>query len=240
MTNFLSYIREDLKSLADPIAQISGKRFFKEDVSLYGVKTHLVKKLARHYLSEIKYLPKSEIFTYCEELWKSGYLEESFIACHWAESLHKQYSPDDFIVFEKWVASYVTNWASCDTLCNHSIGTFITMYPEYIKKLRDWTHSSNRWVRRASCVSLIVPARKGKFLKDIFELSDLLLSDNDDMVQKGYGWMLKSASAVWQDEVFRYVMRNKERMPRTALRYAIEKMPQELKTLAMKKHMLEI
>jgi 3-methyladenine DNA glycosylase AlkD len=55
------------------------------------------------------------------------------------------------------------------------------------------------------------------------------------MVQKGYGWMLKSASKPHENEIFDFVMQNKARMPRTALRYAIEKMPSELKASAMAK-----
>jgi 3-methyladenine DNA glycosylase AlkD len=109
------------------------------------------------------------------------------------------------------------------------------MYPHKIKDLKEWTKSNNRWVRRASAVTLIVPARKGLFLEDIFEIAGILLLDKDDMVQKGYGWMLKSASQAYQKEVFEYVIRNKSIMPRTSLRYAIEKMPVELKVQAMAK-----
>ena len=90
-------------------------------------------------------------------------------------------------------------------------------------------------MRRAAAVSLIIPARQGKFLNDIFEIADLLLLDKDDMVQKGYGWMLKVASQKHQLEIFDYVVANKAIMPRTALRYAIEKMPPELKAIAMGK-----
>jgi 3-methyladenine DNA glycosylase AlkD len=160
-------------------------------------------------------------------------MEESFIACNWSYRFRKEYLPGDFIIFERWVKCYVSNWASCDTLCNHTVGTFIEMYPEYIKGLKRWAESDNRWVKRASAVSLIIPARKGKFLNEIFEIADILHSDRDDMVQKGYGWMLKSASQAHQQEVFGYVMSNKATMPRTSLRYAIEKMPRELKARAM-------
>jgi 3-methyladenine DNA glycosylase AlkD len=55
------------------------------------------------------------------------------------------------------------------------------------------------------------------------------------MVQKGYGWLLKEASRAHQQQVFEYVIKNKKNMPRTALRYAIEKMPTNLKQEAMKK-----
>ena len=107
------------------------------------------------------------------------------------------------------------------------------MYPSYLSGLKNWAKSDNRWVKRASAVSLIVPARKGRFLEDIFEIADILHSDKDDMVQKGYGWMLKVASQPHQKEVFEYVMSKKTTMPRTALRYAIEKMAKELKAKAM-------
>lgn len=90
-------------------------------------------------------------------------------------------------------------------------------------------------MRRASAVSLIVPAKKGKFIKDVFAISNILLLDQDDLVQKGYGWMLKALSQAEQKKVFDYVLKNKKRMPRTALRYAIEKMPKELKAKAMAK-----
>ena len=55
------------------------------------------------------------------------------------------------------------------------------------------------------------------------------------MVQKGYGWLLKSASMAFQKEIFDYVVSNKAHMPRTALRYAIEKMPEEMRKIAMQK-----
>ena len=70
-----------------------------------------------------------------------------------------------------------------------------------------------------------------KFLK----LLTVYFWDTDDLVQKGYGWMLKEASKKHQTQVFNYIMKNKAKMPRTALRYAIEKMPVELKKQAMKK-----
>jgi 3-methyladenine DNA glycosylase AlkD len=113
------------------------------------------------------------------------------------------------------------------------VGSFIVRYPEYLERLKRWTASPNRWVKRAAAVSLIVPARNGEFLADIFEIADLLLLDKDDLVQKGYGWMLKEASRRHQQEVFEYVLERRETMPRTALRYAIEKMPPELRKEAM-------
>ncbi len=235
MTKIIETIRHNLEKNANEKARDSGQRFFKEKIKLYGVKTDIVSKIAKEYLKIIKDLKKVEVFGLCEELWQSGYMEESFIACNWSYFIHKEYKQEDFKVFEKWVSNYVSNWASCDTFCNHTVGEFIEMYPDYLSGLNSWAESENRWMRRAAAVSLIIPARKGKFLKDIFNIADILLLDKDDLVQKGYGWMLKAASQAHQKEVLEYVIANKTMMPRTALRYAIEKMPKDLKEKAMEK-----
>jgi 3-methyladenine DNA glycosylase AlkD len=235
MNNIIKKIRRQLRQDADEKTKESGKNFFKEKIKLYGVKTATVRKIGKEHFKSIKDKKKAEIFGLCEELWQSGYMEEAFIACNWSYFIRKVYEPEDFKIFEKWVNKYVSNWASCDTLCNHTVGTFVGMYPEYVSNLKKWARSKNRWTRRASAVSLIIPARQSKFLKDIFEIADILLLDQDDLVQKGYGWMLKAASQAHQEQVFDYVMKNKMKMPRTALRYAIEKMPKELKEKAMQK-----
>jgi 3-methyladenine DNA glycosylase AlkD len=235
MINIITLIREDLKANADSKNRESGQNFFKEPVNLYGVKSSVVGKIGREHFHHTKNLTKAEVYDLCEQFWQSGIMEESFIACHWSNAMRKNFEPADFEIFEKWISEYISNWASCDTFCNHTVGEFVMKYPDYLMRLKLFTQSTNRWMRRASAVSLIVPARQGKFLPDIFEIADHLLTDPDDMVQKGYGWMLKVASQAHQQEVFEYVMRNKADMPRTALRYAIEKMPPELKAQAMKK-----
>ena len=89
-------------------------------------------------------------------------------------------------------------------------------------------------MRRASAVVLIYSVRKKQSLKDVFEVADSLLTDEDVMVQKGYGWMLKEASNKYPHEVFEYVMKHKRDMSRTALRYAIEKLPSQSRRQAMK------
>lgn len=228
-------IRQDLRGKSDPRVRISSQRFFKEKNKFYGVKTLTVRQIGKKYWKKIQDSDKKEIFDMCEELWKSGYMEESFIACNWSYYLCKKYEPKDFSIFEKWVNNYISNWASCDTFCNHTVGAFLEMYPKYLEKIKKWTKSKNRWTKRASAVSLIIPAKRGKFLPDVFKISNVLLLDKDDLVQKGYGWLLKVASNKHQKEVFEYVMENKTKMPRTALRYAIEKMPKNLKTKAMAK-----
>jgi 3-methyladenine DNA glycosylase AlkD len=235
MEKIIEGLRQELHANVDEAVLRSSKRFFKEEVKPYGLKSSTVKQIANNYWKQLKDKPKNEIFDLCELLWQSGYLEESFIACHWSYAINKKYEEADIETFERWINKYVSNWASCDTLCNHNVGDLLVMYPAHIERLKRWSKSDNRWVKRAAAVSLIIPARKGLFLNEIFQIADILLTDADDLVQKGYGWMLKAASESDQKRVFDYVMANKATMPRTALRYAIEKMPADLKTKAMEK-----
>jgi 3-methyladenine DNA glycosylase AlkD len=221
MNAIVTAVRKDLKANADKHTRETSQHFFKEKIKFYGVKTAIVHAIGKNRFKELKDTSKAEIFDLCEELWQSGYMEESFIACHWSYFLRKQYQPDDFRIF--------------DTLCNHTVGEFIEMHPDHLRHLKRFTKSDNRWMRRAAAVTLIIPAKKGKFLGDILEIADFLLLDKDDLVQKGYGWMLKAASQAHEREIFAYVMKNKAVMPRTALRYAIEKMPKALKAKAMEK-----
>jgi 3-methyladenine DNA glycosylase AlkD len=178
----LQEIRQVLKDSIDERILTSEKKFFKEEIQRYGVDTATVGKIGKLFFASIKDCPKQDIFELCEELWKLGLIEEAIIACNFSYYVHKKYKPADFVVFERWVNNYVTNWATCDTMCNHTVGTFLEMYPDYMAELKKWAKSPNRWMRRASSV-----------------------------------------------------ISRKDKMPRTALRYAIEKMPVDMKAEAMKK-----
>ncbi len=233
--NIISLVRNKLKQNVEIKTKNSFQRFFKEKVKYYGVKSAIVAKIAKENFQEIKNYPKEQIFVLCEELLKSGYGEEAWIAANWTDRINDKFEENDFEIFEGWIHNYIDDWAKCDTFCNHAVAAFIEKCPQFIDKLKTWTKSKNRWLKRASAVTLIIPARRGKFLKDIFKIADSLLLDPDDMVQKGYGWMLKAASESHQKEVFDFVIQHKKNMPRTALRYAIEKMPPALRKKAMEK-----
>jgi len=235
MNALIEQISAELEASSDEKTRLSGRRFFKEEIRLHGVKSASVSSICKEYLKLVKADSKEEIFGLCEELFQTGYFEESIIACNWAESQSKYFTPGDFELFKRWIDTYVSNWATCDVFCNHTMGNFIEMYPSFLAQLKRFTKSPNRWMRRAAAVSLIVPARKGLFLQDILEIADSLLHDRDDLVQKGYGWMLKVASQKHQQVILNFVVARRATMPRTALRYAIEKMPKDLKMIAMEK-----
>lgn len=235
MNEIVKRIRRELKSSADDSTKRSFQRFFKEEVRYHGVKTGTVGKIANKHWKEVEISDKRQIFKICEELYSSDYCEEAFVVSFWVPKLADKFESQDLRVFKRWIESYVNNWAKCDGFCNHTIGSFIERYPDSVQEIKAWAKSENRWLRRAAAVSLIIPAKRGKFLADILEIADELLLDKDDMVQKGYGWLLKEASRLHQKEIFDYVVSKRKTMPRTALRYAIELMPQELRSEAMKR-----
>jgi 3-methyladenine DNA glycosylase AlkD len=235
--SYLDSIRKDLKAAANPAVAESSKRFFKEGEHFlsYGLKSVEVNKIIKKYVNITKVLPKGEVLALCEALWQSGYQEEASIASALSEKLGKASESEDFDIYADWLNRYVRNWAMCDTFCNHTVGDMVMKYPELAERLLAWTSSDNRWVRRGSAVTLIIPAKRGLCLPLVLRIADALLVDPDDLVQKGYGWMLKAAAEAHEQEVFDFVMMRRTTMPRTALRYAIEKMPLEKRKLAMSK-----
>lgn len=215
--------------------RINWEKQYQETPKLHGVPTPVVRKLSSEFFQKIKGKPKHQILKLCDLLLDSGYSEQRTIAFDWAFRLNKHYEKSDFQLLSTWLLKHVHSWGACDDLCTHALGAFIYQFPEFIKNTREWTRSKNRWVRRASAVCLIYSVRRKEQLEEILETADALLTDQDIMVQKGYGWMLKEASNHYPKEVFNYVMKNRREMPRTALRYAIEKLSPEHKMKAMKR-----
>jgi len=239
MDEIIRTIREELERLADPAVREREQRFFKEPVELYGVKANLVTKIANATWKRVKAYDKPEIFAICEELYSSGKLEEASIASRWGQGFSAFTEKRDIDYYLSWIHRYVTNWATCDGLCNHAVGDILMKYPELVAHMYELAKSENRWARRAGAVSLILPARKGYFKKEAFEICDILLHDPEDLVQKGYGWLLKEVSRLHGREVLDYVQKRKRTMPRTALRYAIELMPEADRKAAMAKEPVE-
>ncbi len=238
MKTMIRRIRDALRRSSDPAERkkrVYWEKLDYETPKLYGVRTPRVRKLSSQFFTEIKKEPKEKILQLCEDLLGSGYTEERTIAFDWAFRLKRQYEESDFYLFKSWLGEFVHTWGACDDLCTHALGAFIRKFPEFTQMLKKWTQSPNRWMRRASAVALIYSVRRKELLENVFETADLLLSDEDAVVQKGYGWMLKEASNHYPEAVFSYVMRHKDGMPRIALRYAIEKLSPRQRRKAMQR-----
>ena len=226
-------IEKELKERTKYV-DVSGQvKYFKESIKPWGLNNPEARKMAKKYYA--KYKPSyEEAIKISEELLKSGYFEEGVIAFDLMTKYKKQFDKNSFKIFEKWVVKYVHNWAWCDDIGPHLINVVIEKYPSFVNELVNWTSSKNRWKKRAAAVSLIPSARHGRFLKESFIVCDRLLVDEDDLVQKGYGWLLKEASKADEQKVISYLEKNYSKMPRTAFRYALEKINEKDRKRLMK------
>ncbi len=234
MVSALQMLKEEIARQDKPENRINYQQFFKEELKEpFGLKTPILRKISNQCFREVKGRPKKEILDLCDKILESDLRYGRFVTFEWASKVQKDFVAGDFRKFESWLKKYVDNWGKCDHLCCSVIGPLVLRFPELENRTRKWTKSKVRWLRRAAAVTLIAPVKNRILLDEVFATAEVLLKDQDDMVQKGYGWMLKEASNVYPDEVFAFVMRHRAEMPRTALRYAIEKYPATKRKEAM-------
>ena len=123
-----------------------------------------------------------------------------------------------------WLSSNcLDNWASVDVFCPEVVGALLEKYPELIGEIKGWAFSPNRWVQRASVVSFIKLARKEKYRGIIFEISRSLFSVEDDLIHKATGWLLRESGKADEKSLEAFLLSNGHSIPRTTLRYAIER-----------------
>jgi len=243
VATLLKDIRTRLKAAADPEFEAGLRWFFKEPVTPYGIRTPQVREFARLAYAHVKQWPVAERDRFVTELWKSGMLEEGVLVCHLYRRFAKSCSEREFRMFEQWINRYVTNWSNCDGVSTWLIAASIANRPGLADRLAGWTKSKNRWKRRSAAASLIQEAKRGRNTEIIFHICGLLLEDNDDMVQKGVGWLLKETYPKRPREVLEFLDGWRSRAPRLVLRLAAEKMTegdrQRLLTRAVQKRALK-
>jgi len=217
-------IRARLKAAADPEFASGLCWFFKEPVKPYGVRTPRVRELARLAYRECKHWPVAERDRLVDQLWKSGMLEEGVLVSHLYRRFARSCAEREFAMFERWINRYVTNWSNCDGVSTWLIAACIENRPGLADRLAAWTKSKNRWKRRSSAVSFIQEAKRGRQTETIFHICGLLLADQDDMVQKGVGWLLKETYPKKPRETLEFLDPWRKSAPRLVLRLAAEKM----------------
>jgi 3-methyladenine DNA glycosylase AlkD len=135
-------------------------------------------------------------------------------------------------LLESWL-DRISNWSDHDALVHYLIAPMVAAEPARAKSVFRWAKARDRWHRRAACVALIQGTRQRLFFPEIIKLSDQLLSDQDDMVQKGLGWLLRKTAKANAARTVPYLMRIRTCAPRLVLRTACETLP-----AAMKKRIL--
>ena len=117
----------------------------------------------------------------------------------------------------------INNWDLVDTSCRYVVGGYLMDKPRDI--LYQLAESSDLWERRIASVSTWEFIRHGD-LDDTFRLSKALKNDKQDLIHKASGWMLREAGKKDVNRLVEFLDENATTMPRTMLRYSIEKLPE--------------
>lgn len=116
----------------------------------------------------------------------------------------------------------INNWDIVDVSCRDIVGRYVQLHPEKTSILRTLANSSDLWERRIAMVSTWQFIRSGQ-LDPTFAIATMLLGDKHDLIHKAVGWMLREAGKRNELRLREFLAEHKHSMPRTALRYAIER-----------------
>jgi len=222
----LKNLREALKQQSDPKQAKILSRFFKTGKGEYGegdkflgIKVPVSRQIAKQF----KDLSLKEI----QELLYSQIHEERLIALF---ILTEQYRKGDEekkkIIFNFYIKNTkrVNNWDLVDLSAERTIGAYLLDRDKQI--LLDLARSKNLWERRIAVMSTFHFIKNGIY--DItLEISDILLGDKHDLIHKAVGWMLREIGKRNLNTEESYLKKHYKIMPRTMLRYAIEKFPEK-------------
>jgi 3-methyladenine DNA glycosylase AlkD len=138
--------------------------------------------------------------------------------------------------YEKWLYMYVNRWGRCDIYSYHVLNPMYERY-QFNDKLEVWSLSNLTYVRRAAAVVMIKSTRSFEVNADIklvLKIASSLANDKELHVQKGVGWLLKYAYIRYPEQIELFLRKNVKWLPRTVFRYALEKVPDNLRRELMK------
>lgn len=222
-------IRRALKESGSAEHAEGAQRFYKEEIKSHGWRTADLRRAIRRCRLEILRAHDFDfLMDVADQLFYGLVLEEKIAAVFLLEQLDGQCADREFRMFERWLAR-ISNWSDHDGLVHSLIAPMIASDPKRAKAVFRWAKSKNRWHRRAACVALIRGTRAKMFFPEIVTLSNFLLADQDDMVQKGLGWLLRETAKFDPKRTVPYLMKIRESAPRLVLRTACETLPAKVR-----------
>jgi 3-methyladenine DNA glycosylase AlkD len=218
-----------LRRLSRPAGTFDAARYFRGDHGLrfYNVGTTHVRSLARElYLAHRDAWTVDDAMRLADELMRDPYLETKGVAIELIARYRTSFEPRLLPSWKRWLAANLSaNWATTDAICGTLIGPLVADHPQLIPVIRSWAAHRNMWVRRASAVALLAAIRRGLALDAAYIVAKALHADREDLIQKAVGWMLREAGKQDAGRLERYLRAEGAAIPRTTLRYAIERFP---------------
>ncbi|MDO6423900.1 DNA alkylation repair protein [Saccharophagus degradans] len=234
-TNYTKYantLKRHLLDLSTPAKAEASRRYFPHGIVCVGANAADIKFVVKHFLENHPQLTPEQLLAITETvLERAEYSEEKMVA-YGLISKHVKKHYDDTLLqrFRYWLENYANNWALVDDLCMKTLFNFFMARPHLIEHTKEWAYSDVSWCRRASNVAWVkfIKRKIGKTeykldKKLIFENCSLLISDQDEFVQKSIGWLLKVTAAEHEKDVLAFIEKNAKNMPRGTIRYALEK-----------------
>jgi 3-methyladenine DNA glycosylase AlkD len=210
------------------------QHFFKEEIQSRGWYTAELRKFAVRFRRAIaRERGMDFVVQVADQLFSGRMLEEKVMAVFLLEKQTKNFGGKEFQLFSSWL-DRISSWADHDALAHYLLAPMVVADPARCRDIFLWAKSPNRWRRRAACVALIRGARERRFFAKIVRLSNQLLNDEDDMVQKGLGWLLRETAKADATRTVPYLMKIRKNAPRLVLRTACETLP-----LPIRKRVLE-
>lgn len=220
-----AHIRRVLKDGGSAPHAEGVQRFFKEEIISRGWYTAELRKVAvRVRRTIVREQDVGFLVKVADQLFRGRILEEKFLAVFLLEKIAVGFGDAEFRLFELWL-DRIGSWADHDGLVHYLIAPMMIIKTSRAQRVFVWARSRNRWRRRAACVALIQGTRRKMFLPQIIRVSNMLLTDEDDMVQKGLGWLLRETAKYAPTRAIPYLRQIRGRAPRLVLRTACETLP---------------
>jgi 3-methyladenine DNA glycosylase AlkD len=211
------------------------QHFFKNEVKSRGWYTAEIRKLSRRFTKVLKNDAGLDyLVEVADLLFQGDVLEEKVLAIFLLEKETAEFGDREFRLFEQWLKR-ISSWADHDGLVHYLIGPMVVGNKKRQQRVMGWTKSRNRWHRRAAAVSLIRASRLQQSFAEIRSVTEMLLADEDDMVQKGLGWLLREAAKADPATIVPYLMEIRARAPRLVLRTACETLSPKVRARVLKK-----
>jgi 3-methyladenine DNA glycosylase AlkD len=219
------HIRHILKDGASAPHTAEVERFFKHEIQSHGWYMADLRKLARRMSrATIHDMGLEFLVRVADRLFRGNVLEERIMAVLLLETSTADFGDKEFNLFESWL-DRISSWADHDALSHYLIAPMILAEPKCAQTAIRWARSSDPWHRRAACVALVKAARKRQLADEIKRVSEMLLDDENLMVQKGLGWLLREWAKADAANAVAHLMTIRERAPRLVLRTACETLP---------------
>jgi 3-methyladenine DNA glycosylase AlkD len=198
------------------------------DLGFYNVGTSAMRALAKAIHAEHREAwMLDDAVALADGLIEDRYLEVKSVGIEVLARYRRQFAPRLLPIWKRWLAeNHSANWATTDAICGALIGPLMLEHPELAVRLAGWSRDRNMWVRRASIVGLIPLARRGHSLDLVYGIAKRLHADQEDLIQKAVGWALREAGKTDPARLERYLRAHGAAIPRTTLRYAIERFPE--------------